>query len=62
MTDKVFLMTYKTSTGKDSYMAIHEETKAEALRLFIANREPTDRLIGVSGMSKADYKAWLKSL
>ena len=48
MIDKVFLMTYKTSTGKDSYMAIHEETKAEALRLFIANREPTDRLIGFS--------------
>ena len=62
MSDSVFLMTYKTATGKDSYMAIHEETKAEALTQFIANREPTDRLIGVSKMSKADYKAWLKSL
>ncbi len=62
MSETVWLFTYKNATGKEKYMAIYEDQKEKALTSFIANREPTDRLIGEARMTTAEYRTWLKNL
>lgn len=63
MTDKaIWLFTYKNAVGKECYMAIYEADRKKAMRQFISNSEPTDRLIGESPMTDREYKEWLKGL
>lgn len=58
----VWLFTYKDALGKQKHMAVFKTEKREALREFISNREPTDRLIGESRMTVQQYNSWKKSL
>ena len=58
----LWLITYKNALGKECYMAIFEQDKAEALRQFHSNCEPTDRMIGETPMSKREYKEWREGL
>ena len=49
--------------GFDLYVkAIFQTEHADALRDFHANREPTDRLIGETPMTKREYKDWKDGL
>ena len=58
----LWLFTYKNAVGKECYMAVFEADKSKALSQFIANREPTDRLIGETAMTKRQYKDWKNGL
>lgn len=58
----LWLLTYKNAVGKECYMAIFEQDRGKALASFIANREPTDRLIGETPMTKRQYKDWKDGL
>lgn len=51
-TNDLWLFAYKNAVGKECYMAVFEADKSKALSRFIANREPTDRLIGETAMTK----------
>ena len=58
----LWLFTYKNAVGKECYMAIFQTEHADALRDFHTNREPTDRLIGETPMTKREYKDWKDGL
>jgi hypothetical protein len=60
--DTVWLFTYRDALGKEKYMAIFEETRAEAEKKYNATREATDRLVGSTRLTSKQYRDWKKSL
>jgi len=62
MTDSIYLLTYRTAQGGCKYMAIYTDDRREAMHQFIANREPTARLIEEHQFTRQQYKDWLNSL
>ena len=58
----LWLFIYRDAVNKQKYMAVYETKKEEAIRQFIANREPTDRLMDAQPMTKEAYRAWMKNL
>lgn len=60
--DTVWLFTYRDAVGKEKYMAIYEESRAEAEKKYNAAREATDRLVGSTKLTAKQYNSWKKSL
>ena len=58
----LWLFTYRDSMNRKKHMAVFEPQKEEALRQFISNREPTDRLVEETPMTKEAYNHWKKQL
>ena len=58
--DTVWLFTYRDALGKEKYMAIYEESRAE--KKYNATREATDRLVGSTRLTSKQYRDWKKSL
>ena len=58
----VYLISYRDSMNRLKHIAVYTEDRHEAMHQFIANREPTDRLIEEHQFTRQQYKDWLNSL